>query len=139
MSRSAFALRVALAGEWSLIVLIGVSPIVLALRLPADLQAYLDQGFRAGYTSFGRIWLVVSIVCITLSVASSLALWFFRRWARFPYTAGRVGAILVAFSGGPVVEHSLAFTLEGLWMFLSGAIVALLFFAPIDKFATPKA
>jgi hypothetical protein len=139
MLKPAYALRVALAIEWLLICAIALSPYCLTVRLPPALQTYLDRVGVASWSASSRLSLVLSCICIVIGVASSIALWFFHRWARLPYAASRIGAIVVAVFGGPLVEDSLSFTLEGLWMFVSGIVVALIYYGGIERFQPQKA
>ena len=125
------ALRALIVTEWLVLVTGVVCVLALELPLPAELQAYTD---RQDELSSGphRLWWIVAIPVLLGSILAFFGLWFFRRWARALYAILVVAGVIMAATDGPVAHHALAEVFAVVSSLVSGAILGVAYFAPID-------
>ena len=132
MPGPARALRIAILTEWMLVVLLIVCEFALDLPLPAELHGYLEREQEGNWRALDIVLLIAIVVLLPLTIAASVGLWRFRRWGRSLYAILSVIGFLLLPLYGSVVAHSLVYTLEELAVFVSGTIIALSYYAPIE-------
>jgi Na+-translocating ferredoxin:NAD+ oxidoreductase RnfD subunit len=74
-----------------------------------------------------------------MSIIASVGLWFFRRWARLLYLLSVIASVLLTALDGPAVHHVLFAIFSDVSSVITGAIVGVAYFAPIDGLRRAKA
>ena len=131
-------LRALIAIEWLLIFAMVVCVFTVELPLPAELQDYLIREDERPFSPSDHAWLIAGAAVLIASVAASVGLWFYRRWARLLYAVNVLAGVAMTLFGPPIVEHPLVTALGELSSVLAGAIVAMAYYAPIDALQRPK-
>jgi len=133
------ALRIGVLVLWlSTALSIGLS-FIMESSLPELLQSYIAWELEQDISVQDWIVLYVGIPLILVAIASSIGLFLYKPWAKWPYIISTlVGLVLVAFIG-PTVEHSYSMVFDYLGTGADGFIIAILLLTdavasdPIDR------
>ena len=131
-------LRIAIIMEWSSWALLITAAIVLDEALPSELQNYLTSQEEQRLTTTNPGWYLLFAVSGVVYVISSVALFYFKRWAKRVYV---VSAILIWFAAIFIGSQQIVITTKHVLTDMGarvptiafGFICALIFFTDVLK------
>jgi len=125
--------RIAVITEWVLIVLALVARVVFRQELPPLAQQYEAERQARDLTVLETVCLWGAGLLLPVSIASSIGLLLFKRWARPLYIAVSLIFPVLLLYEGPVLAVPVSTVIDKLSLIDSGFIISLLWFSALTS------
>jgi hypothetical protein len=101
--------------------------------MPFELQVYRASEDGRAWTMADWAIAVAWIVLLVAALVSFVALWRLQPWGRTLYTYSTIGFFVLLAFGGPIVSHSVVYTLDAIGGAAAGMILGLLWFSTLSE------
>jgi hypothetical protein len=126
--RKETVLRVGVIAEWVVIIIAVIASFVFIGDLPEPLLEYTSRD--ALFCPLD----VIDAVVLAASIAASIGLYFFRRWARPIYAASTIWLSVSTAFGNPSVEPPIVSAMEEISLLIAGLLIGMSYFGGIARF-----
>lgn len=126
-------LRILIALNWATAIVAVIVSQAARQHLPTELTSFLESRQRLGATQFEKVVVWVEIVLFFFSIADSVGLFLFRRWARLLLLPLYIVATLLVPANAVYIQTGWTRMLLGISTLLGGMVIALVFFSPLAE------
>lgn len=126
-------LRVLMSVELMAGVLSLIADWLTASWMPFELQVYRASEDGRAWTIVDWAMAVAWAVLLVVALVSFVAVWRLKPWGRTLYTYSTIGFFVLLAFGGPLVSHSVVYTLDTIGGTAAGMILGLLWFSTLSE------
>jgi hypothetical protein len=126
-------LRILITLNWATAIAAVIVFLATRQYLPTELTPYFESRRRLGATQFERVVVWIEIVLFFFSVADSVGLFLFRRWAKLLLIPLYTVATLLIPTDAVYIQTGWERMLFGISTLFGGMIIALVFFSPLAE------